>query len=61
MSGRIFKIIPDGPSYHTLYDDVVFVCKTCGVEVYKVTYSERTGIGEWVCPEMHLSREKIGV
>jgi hypothetical protein len=61
MNNRIFKIIPDGVSYHTLYNDVVLLCKTCGVEVYKVVYSERTGIGEWICSEMHLSREVIGV
>jgi hypothetical protein len=61
MNGRLFKIIPDGVSYDTLYNDVVLFCKTCGIEVNKVIYSERTGIGEWICSNMHLSKEKIGV
>jgi hypothetical protein len=61
MNTRILKIIPDGVSYNTLYDNVVLNCKTCGIEVNKVSYSERTGLGEWICFNMHTSREKIGV
>jgi hypothetical protein len=60
MSNRIFKIIPDGSSYSTLYDDVILLCKTCGVEVNKVIYSERTGVGEWICSKLHSSKAVIG-
>lgn len=58
---RIFKIVPDGASYNTVYTDIVFQCQVCGINVNKVYYSERTGIGEWVCPDKHVSRENIGV
>lgn len=58
---RIFKIIPDGASYNTLYTDLEFKCQECGLLVNKVYYSERTGIGEWICADKHVSREKIGV
>ena len=57
----VFKIIPDGVSYNVMYDNVFLNCTTCGIEVNKVRYSERTGVGKWTCSNMHLSREKIGV
>lgn len=58
---RKFKIIPDGASYNILYTDVDLACQTCGAIVNKVSYFERTGIAEWVCPQLHFTREKIGV
>lgn len=61
MQNKIFVIRTDGASYQTLYNNVEFPCQTCGVIVNKLSYSERSGIGEWICPEMHLSKEKIGV
>lgn len=61
MNGRIFKIVPDGASYTTLYSDVEVECKSCGDIVTKLSYFERTGLAEWICKNMHLSREKIGV
>jgi hypothetical protein len=60
LMSRIFKIIPDGVSYNTVYDNVSLNCISCGIEVNRVSYSERTGMGEWTCSNMHLSREKIG-
>jgi hypothetical protein len=58
---RQFKIIKDGVSYNMLYTDAELKCQTCDVIVNKVSYSERTGIGEWICPELHFSRGVIGV
>lgn len=58
---RIFKIIPDGVSYDQLFTDVELKCQVCIEIVNKVVYSERTGIGTWICKNMHLSQEKIGV
>lgn len=61
MSKRIFKINKSGPSYDTLYTDVELPCQSCGEIVTKVIYSERSGIGEWICSSMHQSRDVIGV
>lgn len=58
---RQFKIIKDGVSYNMLYTDAELKCQTCDIIVNKVNYSERTGIGEWICPELHFSRGVIGV
>lgn len=58
---KIFKIVPDGAAYITSHTDLEFKCKECGMSVDKVYYSERTGIGEWICQYKHVSREKIGV
>lgn len=58
---RIFKIVPDGVSYDQLFTDVQLNCQVCDKVVTKVSYSERTGMGTWICQNMHLSREKIGV
>lgn len=58
---RQFRIIKDGVSYQMLYTDAELPCQECGVIVNKVSYSERSGIGEWICPELHLSRGLIGV
>ena len=57
----MFKIVPDGAAYSTVYTDVNFLCHTCGIMVNKVYYSERTGVAEWICTDKHLSRDKIGV
>lgn len=58
---RVFRILPEGASYRILYSDVNFLCQTCGVSVNKMSYDERSGIGEWICPDLHHSTEKIGV
>ena len=58
---RIFKIIPDGASYNTVYSDLEFKCQVCDLIVDKVYYLERTGIAEWICKDKHLSRDTIGV
>ena len=56
-----FRIIKDGVSYDTLFTDVSIPCKTCGESVSKVIYTERTGEGTWICSNMHLSKDVIGV
>jgi hypothetical protein len=58
---RIFKIISDGVSYDQLFTDVELKCQSCDQIVDKVIYEERTGTGTWICKNMHLSQEKIGV
>lgn len=55
------KIIRDGSSYTTLFTDINIECTTCKEIVSKVYYSERTGVGEWICSRMHLSKDVIGV
>ena len=58
---RTFIIIPDGVSYSQLFTDIELKCQSCDQVVTKVVYEERTGIGTWICNNMHLSREKFGV
>lgn len=55
------RIVKDGVSYNMLFNDIDLECQSCGVIVNKVSYSERTGVGEWICQNNHLSRGVIGV
>jgi hypothetical protein len=61
MIDKRFRIIPHGVSYSQLFTDVELKCQSCHEIVNKVVYEERTGIGTWICKNMHLSKEKIGV
>lgn len=56
-----FRIIKDGVSYNVLFENVELECQSCSLTVNKVSYSERTGLGEWICQNNHLSRGVIGV
>lgn len=61
MTKRTYRIIKDGASYNILYTDAEMPCQTCDAVVDRVSYNERTGIGEWICPYLHFSRGIIGV